>query len=67
MRAVELVTQWRVMWFEPDDCGLVAINLVSVADNVVSRPRMESLNVVEKSRRLQFERWMIAVYYCHAI
>jgi hypothetical protein len=30
------------MWFQPDDCGLVALN-------VVSRPSIESLNVVEKS------------------
>jgi hypothetical protein len=37
------------MWFQADDCGLVALNLVSVAPNVVSRPRIESLNVVEKS------------------
>jgi len=38
------------MWFRADDCGLVAHNLVSFADNVVSRPRIESINVVEKSR-----------------
>jgi hypothetical protein len=27
--------QWRIMWFEADDCGSVANNLVSFADNVV--------------------------------
>jgi len=37
------------MWFGVDDCGLVALNLVSVAANVVSSPWVESLNVVEKS------------------
>jgi hypothetical protein len=37
------------MWFRADDCGLVALNLVSVATNVVSRRRIESLKVVEKS------------------
>jgi hypothetical protein len=48
-RAVGLTRWWQIMWFRADDCGLVAPNLVSVATNVVSTPRIESLNVVEKS------------------
>ena len=42
--------QWHIMWFEPDDCGLESNNVVSFADNVVWRPPIESINVVEKSR-----------------
>jgi hypothetical protein len=48
-RAVGLTRRWQIMWFGADDCGLVALNLVSVAPNVVSRPPIESLNLVEKS------------------
>jgi hypothetical protein len=46
--AVGLTRWWQIMWFGADDCGLVAPNLVSVAANVVLRPWIESLNVVEK-------------------
>lgn len=41
---------WQAKWFEPDDCGPVAHNVVSVADNVVSEGAIESDNLVEKSR-----------------
>ena len=51
------------MWFEPDDCSRVAINVVSFAINSVLHPSIVATNSVEKSRCLQFDPIMIAVRY----
>ena len=44
----------QIMWFEPDDCSRVAINVVSFAVNSVLHPSIVATNSVEKSRCLQF-------------
>ena len=51
----------QIMWFEPDDCSRVAINVVSFTINSVLHPWIVATNSVEKSRCLQFEPIMIAV------
>ena len=55
----------QIMWFEPDDCSRVAINVVSFAINSVLHPSIVATNSVEKSRCLQFEPIMIAVRYSY--
>jgi hypothetical protein len=42
---------------------LVAVNVVSFAANVVSRPLLFAVNVVSKFACLQFEAFMFAVSY----
>jgi predicted nucleic acid-binding protein len=43
-----LAAKWRGVWFRSDDGGLVAINAVSMASNLVSGLPIESDNPVEK-------------------
>ena len=40
----------QIMWFEPDDCSRVAINVVSFAINSVLTPSIVAINSVGKSR-----------------
>ena len=42
---------------------LVSRNVVSFAGNAVSRPPIEPINVVDKTRRIQLEPWISAVRY----
>ena len=56
-------TYSQIMWFEPDDYGRVAINVVSFAINSFLHPSIVATNSVEKSHCLQFEPIMIAVHY----
>ncbi len=41
-------SQWRVAWFEADDCSLVADSVISFARNVVRDGRIESVIVIRK-------------------
>jgi len=40
--------QLQLMWSQLDDCGLDAVNVVSVAVNVVSSVALVAINVVSK-------------------
>jgi hypothetical protein len=42
------LTQLQLMWVRSLDCGLVAINLVPVADIVVPMHSLVAINVVQK-------------------
>lgn len=43
-----ITAKCHLMWFETDDCGSVADNVVWESLNLVLRPPIKSLNVVQK-------------------
>jgi hypothetical protein len=51
------------MWFDPDDCSRVANNVVTFANNSVLSAQIDTTNLVEKSRCLQFKPIINAVRY----